>query len=170
MAEQTCEDERITKPRRSEAALYERASALSELEAVKEQSGAVMSRTLYAAEAEGATASQRAAADALRQGDTAPAEALLQADEAAAERRAATAPDAAAAQAERRRAAELARERGVLAAQTDVQSALAAFAEAAGHDPDDPWAWLLLGDMHQVTGDLGEAGHRLTGRWSGAPE
>jgi hypothetical protein len=98
-------DERITNLER------EREAALRERDALKEQLAAVMSRTLYAAEAEDATASQRAAADALRQGDTAPVEALLQADEAAAERRAAAAPDAAAAEAERHRAAQLARER-----------------------------------------------------------
>ena len=62
-------------------------------------------------------------------------------------------------QAERRRAATLARERGALALQHDVRSALAAYRQATEYEPEDVWSWYFLGDLYIATGDLAAAGH-----------
>jgi tetratricopeptide (TPR) repeat protein len=129
-------------------------AAVRELAGVKEQLAQALSRTLYAAEAPGATPAEQEAAQALRQLNTAPAQAQLREQELTAERRAETAPDEATARAERHRAATLARERGALAMQTDVRAALTAYREAVAHEPTTSESYVFLGRLQVATGDL----------------
>ena len=134
-------------------------SLQTELQQVRTQLAEAVARTLGNAAAPGASAAAVNAAQALRRGDTEPAEALLRTQELAAVQSAESEGDVAAKQAERRRAATLARERGALALQHDVRSALAAYRQATEYEPEDVWSWYVLGDLYIATGDLAAAGH-----------
>ena len=117
-----------------------------------------VARTLTAAAQPDASTAQIAAAVALQEGDTQPAEALMHDAERAADEEAqspqVTGEDEIAA---RRRAAELAREQGALAFSHDVRAALAAYQRAAEHDPEDIETHLYVGDLHVALGDLAAA-------------
>jgi tetratricopeptide (TPR) repeat protein len=128
-----------------------------ENERLKAELAAAIARTLQAAAEPDATPSQVAAAAALERGDAAPAAALLGEEAAAAASRADAETDPAIEQAERRRAATLARERGALATGSDVQTALAAYREASKYSPTDRSTWILLGDIQVAAGDLSSA-------------
>ena len=133
-------------------------SLQTELQQVRSQLADAVARTLNNAAAPGASAAAVNAAQALRGGDTQPAEALLRTQENAAVQSAEGEGDLAIKQAERRRAATLARERGALALQHDVRSALAAYQQATEYEPEDIWSWYFLGDLYIATGDLAAAG------------
>ena len=124
---------------------------------LQQELAAAIAHTFHAAAQPAATALERAAAVALEAGDTKPAEALLRDSEEAAEQRAQATPDDATARIERRRAAQFARERGALAMQTDVASALAAYQQATEYEPEDLWSWFFLGDLFIANGNLSEA-------------
>ncbi|MEQ6342081.1 MAG: DUF4062 domain-containing protein [Gammaproteobacteria bacterium] len=117
-----------------------------------------VARTLTAAAQPDASTAQIAAAVALQEGDTQPAEALMRAEERAADEEAqspqVTGEDEIAA---RRRAAALAREQGALAFSHDVRAALAAYQRAAEHDPEDIETHFYVGDLHVALGDLAAA-------------
>ena len=134
-------------------------SLQNELQQVKAQLADAVARTLENAAAPGASAAAVNAAQALRRGNTEPAEALLRTQEMAAVQSAEGEGDVATKLAERRRAATLARERGALALQHDVRSALAAYQQATEYEPEDVWSWYFLGDLYIATGDLATAGH-----------
>ena len=127
----------------------------AELEA---QLKAAVARTLTDAAQPEASPEQIGAAEALKAGDTKPAEALMREEEHSAAEAAAspqaTREDEIAA---RRRAAELAREQGALAFSYDVRAALVAYQRAAEYEPEDTWTWIYIGDLQLALGDSGEA-------------
>lgn len=129
----------------------------NELQQVRSQLADAVARTLANAVEPGASIAAVDAAASLRRGDTLPAEALLHSEELSAAQSAETHADVADQRADHARAAALARERGALALQHDVRSALAAYRQATEYEPGDAWSWFLLGDLHVATGDLASA-------------
>jgi tetratricopeptide (TPR) repeat protein len=133
----------------------ENISLRGQVKELQEQLQAAIARTLTAAAQPDASRAATTAADALKVGDTRPAEALLQHQER--EEAAQIGSPGVDEARQRREAAALAREQGALAMGHDLRAALAAFHRAAEYDPDDTWTYFFIGDLHVRLGDLNRA-------------
>jgi tetratricopeptide (TPR) repeat protein len=122
---------------------------------LEDQLQTAVARTLTAAAQPDAGEAAIAAADALKAGDSRPAEALLGKQERLEAGRIGS-PEADDAE-QRRQAAALAREQGALAISHDTRAALSAYQRAAQYEPDDTWTHFFIGDLHLRLGDLGTA-------------
>ncbi|WP_164886727.1 tetratricopeptide repeat protein [Piscinibacter defluvii] len=136
----------------------ENAELRRQIAALNEQLTAeAIARTVATAQAPGASPAARDAAQALQQGDAAPALALLREQEREASAAGAATGSRYEELADRRRAAELAREQGALAFAVDVRASLAAYRRADEHDPGDFWTSIRIGDLQRLRGTLDEA-------------
>jgi hypothetical protein len=110
-----------------------------------------IARTLTAAAQPQASPEAAAAGAALEAGNSRPAEALLREQEL--DLAQAPITDDTLAHAQRKQAAELAREQGALAVGRDARAALAAYQRAAEYEPDDTWTLFAIGDLRLQLGD-----------------
>jgi tetratricopeptide (TPR) repeat protein len=148
----TLTEELRRKNQQIDAGTAEAAALRVRVAELEEQLRAAVARTLAAADGPSPAPGAGAAAAALRNGSTGPAEALLADQE---RREASTIGRPGVDDAEyRRRAAQLAREQGVLAISNDVRAALLSFERAATYSPDDAWAQFFIGDINLQIGQV----------------
>ncbi len=122
------------------------------IDELEEQLRAATVHTLTVAAQPGATGLEKAAAVALKAGDSVPAEALLKEQER--RETAQIGQPGADDIRQRREAATLARQQGALAMGHDVSVALEAYQRASEYEPEDVWTHFSIGDLHVLLGDL----------------
>ncbi len=120
---------------------------------------AAIARTLTAAAQPQASPEAAAAGAALEAGNSVPAEALLREQEL--DLAQAPITDDTPAHAQRKQAAELAREQGALAVGRDARAALTAYQRAAEYEPEDTRTLFAIGDLHLQLGDSDAAALRF---------